>query len=90
MPSKFLMTAKPNDVFRMVLAGGGGYGNPLERDPARVLDDVREEKLSADYASKEYGVIINPVTLELDPAATEVLRRERRQAAAQASNGSSS
>src|SRR5678816_1425988 len=45
MPSKFLLQAKPGDVFRMVLAGGGGYGDPRERDPERVAEDVREEKL---------------------------------------------
>ena len=90
LPSKFLMTAQPGDVYRLVLAGGGGYGDPLERDPERVVDDVREEKLSVDYARQEYGVIIDPVTLELDTAATDVLRHERRQAAAQGRNGHSS
>jgi N-methylhydantoinase B len=88
LPSKFLMTAQPGDVYRLVLAGGGGYGDPLERDPARVLDDVREEKLSIEYARKEYGVVIDTVTLELDTAATEVLRHELRQAAAQGTDGS--
>ena len=90
LPSKFLMTAQPGDVYRLVLAGGGGYGDPLEREPERVLDDVREEKLSVEYARKEYGVVIDAVTLELDAAATDVLRHELRQAAEQGSNGSRS
>ena len=46
-PSKVTMTIKRGDVFRHVLAGGGGWGDPLERDPAAVLRDVRNEFLSA-------------------------------------------
>jgi N-methylhydantoinase B len=78
MPSKFLLSAKPNDVFRMVLAGGGGYGDPLERDPERVAEDVREEKLSLEYARREYGVAIDPQTLAVDAAATATLRQAHR------------
>jgi N-methylhydantoinase B len=76
MPSKFLMTAKKDDVFRMVLAGGGGYGNPLERDPERVAADVREEKLSVEYARREYGVVLDERSLEVDRVATAALRRQ--------------
>ena len=83
MPSKFLMTAKRDDVFRMVLAGAGGYGNPLERDPARVADDVREEKLSIDYVRREYGVVIDPHSLQVDEAATAALRQRMAQEAPQ-------
>jgi len=75
MPSKFLMRAKRNDVFRMVLAGGGGYGDPLERDPERVAEDVREEKLSHEYAQREYGVVLHPQTLAVDQTATTTLRQ---------------
>ncbi len=82
MPSKFLMTAQPNDVYRLVLAGGGGYGDPLERDPERVADDVREGKLSADYAQREYGVILDAKTSAVDTAATDALRQQLRQTAA--------
>ena len=41
------MTISKGDVFRHVLAGAGGWGDPLERDPAAVLRDVRNELLSA-------------------------------------------
>jgi N-methylhydantoinase B len=75
MPAKFLLTAKKDDVFRMVLAGAGGYGNPLERDPERVAEDVREEKLSLDYVRREYGVVIDPQTLAVDITATTALRQ---------------
>ncbi|MBH67141.1 MAG: methylhydantoinase [Rhodospirillaceae bacterium] len=46
------------DVFRHVMAGGGGYGDPLKRDPRYVLKDVIEEKVSIDSAKAEYGVVI--------------------------------
>ncbi len=75
MPSKFLMTAKKHDVFRVILAGAGGYGNPLAREPAKVAEDVRQEKLSVAYASREYGVILDAETLEVDLAATTALRQ---------------
>ena len=44
--------------FRHVLAGGGGYGDPLERDPALVLERRVEEKITIGYARKRYGVVI--------------------------------
>ncbi|BAS26371.1 hydantoinase B/oxoprolinase family protein [Limnochorda pilosa] len=62
-------------------SGGGGYGDPLDRDPELVLADVRDELLSVDRARKVYGVV---VALEggqyaLDRGATERLRAERRE-----------
>ena len=60
----------------MVQAGAGGYGNPLERDIHAVADDVEQEKLSADYVRREYGVVVDPKTSALDVAATEKLRAE--------------
>lgn len=78
MPSKFLLTAQPGDVYRMILAGGGGYGEPLERDPECVAADVREEKLSVEYARREYGVVLDSATLAVDHAATAALRQQWR------------
>ena len=46
LPRKLTMTIQRGDVFRHVLAGAGGWGDPLERDPAAVLRDVRNELLS--------------------------------------------
>ena len=40
------------------MAGGGGYGDPLEREPNLVLKDVIEEKISLNNASENYGVVI--------------------------------
>jgi N-methylhydantoinase B len=87
MPSKFLMTAQPGDLYRLVLAGGGGYGDPLERDPERVAADVREEKLSLDYARQEYGVVLDAVSLEVDAEATAALRQQMDQQKPPGSNG---
>ncbi len=41
---------RPEDAIMHLLPGAGGYGDPLERDPAMVLDDVLDEKISPDYA----------------------------------------
>ncbi len=49
-----------NEVFCHIGAGGAGVGDPLERDPQAVLDDVREERIDAAYAREVYGVVIAP------------------------------
>jgi N-methylhydantoinase B len=69
LPGKCTLEIRRGDVFRHLLAGAGGWGNPLERDPQRVLRDVLEEKLTAEYARREYGVVI-------DAAAGRVLAEE--------------
>jgi len=46
---------KKGDVFRHVSAGGGGYGDPKERDPALVAEDVREERMTAGYVNNVLG-----------------------------------
>ena len=61
----------------MVQAGAGGYGDPLERDIHAVADDVEQEKLSAEYVRREYGVVVDNETHVLDVVATEKLRAER-------------
>jgi N-methylhydantoinase B len=70
LPSKFTMTIKRGDVFRHVLAGAGGWGDPLERDPDTVLRDVRNELLSPDKAAADYGVVIDTKAWRVDAAAT--------------------
>ena len=57
---------------------GGGYGDPLERDPAAVLGDVLDGYVSIEGAREDYGVVIIPDKLTIDPQATETLRRDRR------------
>ena len=49
---------KKGDVFSHEMSGGGGYGNPFERDIKNVLDDVLSEKVTKKHALEEYGVVI--------------------------------
>jgi N-methylhydantoinase B len=63
----------------VMTAGGGGWGDPLERDPEKVRLDVLEEYVSFKAAKEEYGVLINPDTLEIDGPGTERLRAQLRQ-----------
>jgi len=78
LPSKLTMTIRKGDVFSHVLAGGGGWGDPLEREPDAVLNDVRNEFLSAARAKADYGVIVDTQRWRVDEAATERLRSEMR------------
>jgi N-methylhydantoinase B len=54
--------------------GGGGWGNPFEREPERVSLDVRYGFVSVERAAKDYGVVIDPKSFEVDIAATKSLR----------------
>lgn len=55
---KIQRTLSPDDQVTMALAGGGGFWSPLDRDPAAVLRDVVDEKVSIAAAAEEYGVVI--------------------------------
>jgi N-methylhydantoinase B len=72
------------DVISFQQSGAGGYGDPLERDPARVLDDVLDDYVSLAAARREYGVVIigEGMDLRVDDEATRALRRSIRQRAA--------
>lgn len=66
-------------------AGGGGYGDPLEREPERVLDDVLDGYVSVESAREDYGVVLHPTPdhdltggYVIDEAATRALRARRR------------
>ena len=75
-PDKLTMTMKQGDVFRHEQPGPGGWGDPLERDPARVLKDVRNEFVSPGSARDDYGVVIDTATWTVDQGATKRVRRE--------------
>jgi len=68
------------DVISFQQSGAGGYGDPLERDPALVLDDVLDDYVSIDAARDEYGVVIigAGADLRVDERATAALRGNRR------------
>ena len=78
LPSKLTMTIRRGEVFRHILAGGGGWGDPLERDPAKVLKDVRNGLLSPEKARADYGVVLDTARLAVDEAASARLREEIR------------
>ena len=81
MPSKFLTTVNKGDAMTVEWPGAGGWGDPLDRDPNRVLHDVSEGKIGVQRARDSYGVVLDrsrrvvdfPATVEL----RERLRRER-------------
>lgn len=62
------------DVLQIRTPCGGGYGNPFERDPQLVLSDVLDDFTTVEDAEKSYGVVIDPVEMTIDFAATEELR----------------
>ncbi|MFH2007083.1 MAG: hydantoinase B/oxoprolinase family protein [bacterium] len=64
----------PGDVVTMDAAGGGGYGDPRERDPELVRQDVVEGYVSLRAARDDYGVALDEQTLEVDARATDELR----------------
>ncbi|MCK8784377.1 hydantoinase B/oxoprolinase family protein [Roseomonas sp. NAR14] len=76
LPSKFCITIRRGDVFRHEVAGGGGWGDPLERDPAAVLRDVRNGLVSPGAARDDYGVVVDTGRWAVDEPATAALRRE--------------
>ena len=62
--------------------GGGGWGDPLDREPQAVLDDVLDEYVSVAGAERDYGVVLrgslDELTLSVDEEATAALRASRR------------
>ena len=68
------------DGFLVEVGGGGGFWNPLERDPERVLADVCSGYVSVEAARRDYGVVIfhSGRKFELDVKATRELRRGTR------------
>ena len=66
---------RSGDVFSRPTAGGGGYGDPLEREPSAVREDVADDYVSLERARKDYGVVLRVVDrdlaeYEVDEAAT--------------------
>ena len=72
------VSLESGDGFLVEVGGGGGFWDPFERDPARVLADVRSGYVSLESAGRDYGVMIHQHgrRFELDMAATRELRRQ--------------
>jgi N-methylhydantoinase B len=66
------------DVYRCIAMGGGGYLDPLDRDPERVLADVVSGVVTPAHGAERYGVIVTDGAERVDAAATEARRREIR------------
>jgi N-methylhydantoinase B len=76
--SKELIPSIPRDtVLRQVAGGGGGYGDPYQRPAELVAKEVGNGILSVQKAQEDYGVVLNPETLEVDIAGTQKLRAGR-------------
>ena len=74
MPTIGTMRLKAGDRFRILRPGGGGVGDPLKRDPHRVLGDVLDGVVSVEKAREDYGVVIDLKSLRIDEEATRRLR----------------
>jgi len=66
--------ARKGDIFRLVSAGGGGFGRAIERDPHKVLSDVMADKVSIEAARDQYGVIIDRGSMMVNHKDTAKLR----------------
>jgi N-methylhydantoinase B len=74
-----LTLCQSGDLIEFHSAGGGGYGDPLERDPQTVEQDVFNAYVSVEQARESYGVVIDPKTMKADLKATVKLRSLRKQ-----------
>ncbi len=70
---------KESDVLYMRVASGGGYGDPLERDPRLVQKDVNNGVVSEEAARNIYGVAVDGADGKMDSAATQELRKKARE-----------
>lgn len=78
VPPKCNLTLRKGDVIALVSPGGGGFGDPLERDPALVLEDVLDGYVTPAAAREAYGVVLDGSGRAVDLEATRRLRQERR------------
>ena len=72
--SKGAHDLRAGEVVRLCTPGGGGWGDPVERYPVHVHDDVLDGKVSLAQAREAYGVAFDPVTRQVDVHETRVLR----------------
>ncbi len=80
IPSKRVFVLQTGDRLVMETGGGGGFGDPLERAPEHVLEDVIDGKVSMEAARGDYGVVVIPTKWQVDAGGTEELRARMREA----------
>lgn len=77
----FYIEHQPGERYEYRYGGGGGWGDPLEREPQKVLDDVLDEYVSVEGARRDYGVVLTgsweDLKLAIDWSATARLRAEK-------------
>ncbi len=78
LPSKKMIVLHPGDQLWEYIAGGAGYGDPLDRDPEMVLADVLDGKVSPGVAREGYGVVLTAERAAVDEPATKDCREARR------------
>lgn len=81
LPSKITnLVINEGDTMQLESAGGGGYGSPLERDPAAILDDLLDGKISEKVAREVYGVVLgaNRDSLDLEATSRNRIRLQQR------------
>ena len=62
-----------NTIYRQIAGGGGGYGNPLERDLGKVVEDIHNQVVDKEQAENDYGVVLTD-GMEIDLEKTKELR----------------
>jgi N-methylhydantoinase B len=73
------MPIMEGDLLRVMTPGGGGWGDPLDREPEKVVRDVALGQVSMDSAKQDYGVVMDPHKLKvLEKETTEQRERLRR------------
>ena len=79
VPPQYALLDLPAAHLFIRSAGGGGIGDPLRREPERVLEDVRDELVSVESARATYGVAVEVGEMRIDWEATRILRGRTRQ-----------
>ena len=74
LPTHRMHVIQPGEILAKVSGGGGGVGDPHEREPQLVLEDVRDGFVTLATARDVYGVAIDEATMTIDQAATAALR----------------
>ena len=74
LPTKFVRKLHRDEILCHRTAGAGGWGDPLRRDPERVLADVRDGKVTPAAARRDYGVAVLGQPWRIDHEATATLR----------------